>query len=234
MAITSKLSPFVRVVLGALAVASGAAHAGVPLPHNQVKTIRQDVTNYQWRFQPHLRVAHGCVPFPAVDWDGNTNNGLKNSGAHNGECGKSTGQVYVRALWYGGYCAVMYAWYFPKDRGIGGHRHDWENAVVWLSECSANANVLAVSYSGHGSYYKTRSPNMLNERPLIEYGTSGLLNHQLFETRHIGGFQPAIRWMGLPFNARVALTYTSFGAAAVPFTDKTFLRNLDKAYPGRR
>ncbi|CAH1221849.1 hypothetical protein PAECIP111890_05304 [Paenibacillus sp. JJ-223] len=80
------------------------------------------------RFQPYLKVYHGCVPFPAVDAAGNTSGGLQTSGASNGQCSQSTGQVYSRSAWYNGVWAIMYAWYFPKDSpspGLG-HRHDWE------------------------------------------------------------------------------------------------------------
>ncbi|KAA2291439.1 necrosis and ethylene inducing protein, partial [Clostridioides difficile] len=36
------------------------------------------------RFQPFLKVYHGCVPFPAVDQQGNTSAGLNTSGSSNG------------------------------------------------------------------------------------------------------------------------------------------------------
>lgn len=38
------------------------------------------------RFQPFLKVYHGCVPFPAVDQQGNTSAGLNTSGSSNGNC----------------------------------------------------------------------------------------------------------------------------------------------------
>ena len=37
--------------------------------------------------------------------------------------------------------AIMYAWYMPKDQPAhsatgSGHRHEWENTVVWVSDDS--------------------------------------------------------------------------------------------------
>lgn len=52
------------------------------------------------RFQPYLKVYSGCVPFPAVDAQGNTSGGLQPTGAPEGGCSKHTGQVYSRSTWY--------------------------------------------------------------------------------------------------------------------------------------
>lgn len=82
-------------------------------------------------YQPHLYVVNGCVPFPAVDAEGDTkyvhrfsnsklskisltipthSAGLATTGSSNGECSSSTGQIYVRGSAYNGYYALMYAW----------------------------------------------------------------------------------------------------------------------------
>lgn len=66
------------------------------------------------RFQPYLKVYHGCVPFPAVDQQGNTNGGLQTSGSPNGNCSSNTGQVYSRSAWHNGVWAIMYAWVLPE------------------------------------------------------------------------------------------------------------------------
>lgn len=68
------------------------------------------------RFQPYLKVYSGCVPFPAVDAQGNTSGGLQPTGAPEGNCSKHTGQVYSRSTWYNGVWAIMYAWYFQRTR----------------------------------------------------------------------------------------------------------------------
>ena len=65
--------------------------------------------------------------------------GLKPTGDPSGDCSSSTGQVYARAESFNNAFAIMYAWYFPKDQivdggGNAGHRHDWENVVVWIDD----------------------------------------------------------------------------------------------------
>ena len=215
--------------LAVLAAVSSAAHARV-INHDAVVPFKEDVTAYQFKFRPRLKVTDGCVPFPAVNAAGDTGGGLQTTGARNGHCSKSTGQVYVRAKMFNGECAVMYSWYFPKDQVIGGHRHDWEDIVLWLSECTVNARVNAIAYSGHGGYQKTTRVYMNGSNPLVEYGTDGILDHQLFATDQSGGFQPGIRWLGLTAAARTALTTTNFGKANVPFKDANFDANLAKAW----
>lgn len=78
-------------------------------------------------YAPYLKVVNGCVPFPAVDAEGDTKSvslfmnerrnvlmqhsaGLKPTGASDGGCSSNTGQVYVRGTTYGDYYALMYAW----------------------------------------------------------------------------------------------------------------------------
>jgi hypothetical protein len=114
----------------------------------------------QW--QPYLYVEDGCVPFPAVDSTGCTSAGMSPTGDPSGDCDSSTGQVYARAEEYNSAYAIMYSWYFSKDEpswlesvvGVG-HRYDWEDCIVWLSEASANATLLGVSVSFHGSKLST-------------------------------------------------------------------------------
>jgi hypothetical protein len=61
----------------------------------------------------------------------------------------------------------MYSWYMPKDSpssGLG-HRHDWENVVVWLSSASTTATLRGVAISAHGDYQKTSSPSLDGASP---------------------------------------------------------------------
>jgi hypothetical protein len=65
----------------------------------------------------------------------------------------------------------MYSWYMPKDSpstGLG-HRHEWENIVVWLSSATLSATVEGVSVSQHGGYAPSTSPNMAGNSPLVGY-----------------------------------------------------------------
>jgi hypothetical protein len=81
-------------------------------------------------YQPYLYVENGCVPFPAVDAEGDTkyanysernqlltndSAGLATTGASNGDCSSSTGQIYVRGSTYGDYYGLMYAWYVRSN-----------------------------------------------------------------------------------------------------------------------
>ncbi|KAL3417719.1 hypothetical protein PVAG01_10729 [Phlyctema vagabunda] len=184
-------------------------------------------------YQPYLYVVNGCVPFPGVDASGNTNAGLSPTGASNGDCSSSTGQVYVRGATYGGHYAVMYSWYMPKDEpsdGIG-HRHDWEGAIVWLSSSTATtaANILAVCPSAHGGWDCTTSYSLSGTGPLIKYESIWPIDHSMGTTSTVGGQQPLIAWESLPTVAQTALETTDFGDANVPFNNAHFTTNLAAA-----
>ncbi|MCJ2186964.1 NPP1 family protein [Novosphingobium beihaiensis] len=221
-----RLAPWIAAPLALLFTGNAIAAS---IPHDQVQALPADAESYMFKFQPLLKVEDGCVPFPAVDASGNTSGGLAPSGSRNGGCSSSVGQIYVRAQSHYGLCAVMYAWYFPKDQVLDGHRHDWESAVVWLSECSTSATVEAVSYSAHSGYDKSTSPPMSGDHPLARYYTNGFTNHQLGSTSSQGGQQPLIQWEKMPAAARNALTNTNFGSANVPMKDANFANNLVKA-----
>ncbi|RHZ58365.1 hypothetical protein CDV55_106119 [Aspergillus turcosus] len=185
-------------------------------------------------YQPYLKVVNGCVPFPAVDADGNTNAGLAPTGASNGDCASSTGQIYVRGAAYGDYYALMYSWYFPKDEpstGLG-HRHDWEGVIVWLSSSTSTSadNIVAVCPSAHGGWdCSTDGYTLSGTKPLIDYYSIWPVDHQCGLTSTVGGTQPLIAWESLPTVAQTALEDTDFGAANVPFKNANFESNLAKA-----
>ncbi|EDP50906.1 hypothetical protein KXW98_001041 [Aspergillus fumigatus] len=185
-------------------------------------------------YQPYLKVVNGCVPFPAVDAEGNTNAGLAPTGASNGDCASSTGQIYVRGTTYGNYYALMYSWYFPKDEpstGLG-HRHDWEGVIVWLSSSTSTAadNVVAVCPSAHGGWdCSTDGYTLSGTKPLIKYYSIWPVDHQCGLTSTVGGTQPLIAWESLPTVAQTALEDTDFGDANVPFKNANFASNLAKA-----
>lgn len=183
------------------------------------------------KYKPFIKVFHGCVSFPAVDALGNTNGGLAPKGSHNGGCSKSLGQVYARGKTYNGRYAIMYSWYMPKDSpstGLG-HRHEWENIVVWLSSESTSASIVGMSISGHGKYETRTKVDLSGNSPLVGYNSIWPVNHQMVFTSTKGGQQPLIAWDSLTPAARTALDTTNFEAATVPFKDSTFDSNLAKA-----
>jgi hypothetical protein len=92
------------------------------------------------RYEPFLHIASGCQSYTAVNAKGDVSGGLDNSGSSTGGCTDTNrGQTYTRGGWLRGRYGIMYAWYFPKDQlvdtGINaGHRHDWENVVIWIDD----------------------------------------------------------------------------------------------------
>ena len=104
----------------------------------------------------------------------------------------------------------MYSWYMPKDSpstGLG-HRHDWENVVVWLSAQSTSATLTGVAISAHGDYQKNSSPSLQGTSPKIGYISYFPVNHQLIATNDLGGQQPLIAWDSMTAAARSAIENT--------------------------
>jgi hypothetical protein len=206
-----------------------------------------DLGTLYLKYKPYLEVINGCVPFPAVDAAGNTGSvkhsspslylalpiltsvprfsgGLKPTGGSSSGCSSSTGQVYARAMAYNSYWAIMYSWYMPKDEpstGIG-HRHDWENCVVFLSSESTSASVVGMSVSQHSGYSSSTSPSFSGNNPLVGYVSYWPIDHQLIFDSTQGGMQPLIAWESLTTAAQNALQTTDFGDANVPFKDDNF------------
>lgn len=125
--------------------------------------------------------------------------------------------------------------YFPKDEPypLMGHRHDWENTVVWLNNLNGTTkdNIVAVCPSAHGDYKCSRDFSTFDNAtaPLIKYESEKPMNHALGFTSDVGALQPLIAWESLPPPAILALSTTNFGAASVPFIDSNYLKNLGKA-----
>lgn len=120
----------------------------------------------------------------------------------------------------------------PKDEpstGIG-HRHDWEEAIAWLSGDSDDATLVAWSVSAHGGLESSTSPSVSDTHPFAGYVSNWPLDHQLIQTDTQGGMQPLIAWDSLTTAAQDALQNTDFGSAIVPFKDSTFTANLEKGY----
>ncbi|KAL6702740.1 hypothetical protein ACN47E_000974 [Coniothyrium glycines] len=224
-----------------LALASCAVAAPIErravIGHDKVvgfsQTVPSGVTGTLYlKYKPYLKVFNGCVPFPAVDSAGNTGGGLATSGDSDGGCSSSTGQVYTRSGTYNGAYAIMYSWYFPKDSpssGLG-HRHDWENIVVWLSSQSTTATIRGIAISAHGDYNKETSPPLSGTRPKIGYQSTWPVNHQLISTSDQGGEQPLIAWESMTAAARSAIESTDFGDATPSFRDSNFQSYLAEAF----
>ena len=122
----------------------------------------------------------------------------------------------------------MYAWYFPKDAGA--HRHDWEDIVVWLSDRTNSARVLGISYSEHGSYSRKRGNSPLDgSHPTVLYDSDGT-SHRMFPEKRIkGSMQPLINYAQIPDQAHIALRDRDWRKANVPFIDRNYVTQLEKA-----
>lgn len=125
----------------------------------------------------------------------------------------------------------MYSWYFPKDEpssGIG-HRHDWENAVVFLSSDSVDATFVALVVSEHGGYV-AGTPTFDGTHPYVGYKSDWPIDHALIFTSTEGGTQPLIAYDSMTQAARDAIETTDFGSALSSFKNSDFTAYLAKAY----
>ncbi|KAH8655334.1 necrosis inducing protein [Xylariales sp. PMI_506] len=236
------LAAYLSTLIGAALAAPQALHRRADIAHDAVVAFAETVPDtvigdLMLKWKPYLYVVDGCVPFPAVDAEGNTSGGLKPTGSPSGSCSSSTGQIYSRAESYNNAFAIMYSWYFPKDEpswlealvGIG-HRYDWEGIVVWLSDDTADATLLGVAASYHGDYVTSTDPSLSSDHPLIKYYTAyDILDHSCGFTDTVGGMQPLIAWDSLPTVSQEALADKDWGSANVPFIDSNFETNLAEA-----
>nr|B0B0Q6.1 RecName: Full=Necrosis-inducing protein NPP1 [Phytophthora cinnamomi]CAL47421.1 necrosis-inducing protein [Phytophthora cinnamomi] len=198
-----------------------------------------------------FHITDGCHPYPAVQADGSVSGGLEWSGADDGDCkGSAWGsQVYARSAWYNNKYAIMYAWYFPKGKGRqhvhklhSGHRHEWEFAVVWVDQPSADhSNLLGVSMSFGPSFHKEApvQPEHVvgSSIKLDSYSTFWGAKQGLRVTTDIGTTQDLIQWEQLTDAARASLTETNFDIdeavvpVEMPLKDDVFQLKLNSTYP---
>ncbi|KAB5576221.1 necrosis inducing protein-domain-containing protein [Coniochaeta sp. 2T2.1] len=174
------------------------------------------------KYKPFLLAINGCVPFPAVDASGNTRTRnirlqqwrlLKQH--RTSLCSRCNLQRKIRH-----HVQLVHAKDSPSS-GLG-HRHDWENVVVWLSLSSTSAQALGPAVSQDGGYSKTTTPASSGTRPLVRYVSYWALDHQLIADDSVGGSQPLVAWESLTAAAQMALTVTDFESAKVPFKDSAF------------
>jgi hypothetical protein len=165
-------------VFGALTAASPVTKRDIltPLPG------AADAT--ESRFQPLLDFdSDGCYNTAAIDPSGYTNPGKGATGTPQGDCRDppqlDNSNAYSRKRCNNGYCAIMYEYYFEKDQAVmgsflGGHRHDWENIVVFTQ----GDNVVRVAPSCHGGYDgASNSFPADGPRPQLVYHKDGVGTH---------------------------------------------------------
>ncbi|MCE7003751.1 NPP1 family protein [Kibdelosporangium philippinense] len=190
----------------------------------------------------------GCYNTPAIGPDGTLNPGLSLGGDVNGSCRDQSDldntNVYSRSKCNNGWCAHMYAYYFEKDQaalgpGSAGHRHDWEDIVVWVQD----DQVKFVSVSQHASY-ETKSVNDVrfeDTHAKIVYHKDSVSTHAFRHANgndeppenHEGIWQrgPLVGWDNFPSGLRDTLSAADFGSATLKLVDGRFNDALAKAKP---
>lgn len=198
----------------------------------------------------------GCLPSAGISRTGAQNSGLKTSGTITGDCRSgnflltsNTLHRYVCKTSSGNqYCAHFYALYFEKDQLFhyfgGGHRHDWEHAVVWTK----NGVVTHGSYSAHGDLFtKTASELPFENGHLkIVYHKDGVTTHAFrfaksneYAENPYGSFltPTIISWYQVEGDGvtnqqmRNKLNSYNYGSATIPMKDSNFLANVNNNLP---
>lgn len=215
------------------------AAAANPIDHDEVARLSGSVDADQATFLPLLKVVRGCQPYAAVQDDGSYSGGLKNSGGESSGCqNNGSGQTIVRTQCGEGVCAHMYALYFPKDQGtvldiavpVVGHRHEWENVVVWVKDGA----VAAVSFSQHSGYAVKRPGDVVlkGTNVSVQYDADGG-THIFRPGSGDGNLMPApVSFESVTTAARNTLNdRETFGEIDFPERDDNFAAKLDAARP---
>jgi Necrosis inducing protein (NPP1) len=230
-------------VTAAIASSIGSAAAATSIAHDSVTRLTGSVTGDEAKYLPLLQIENGCAPYSAVQDDGSYSGGLNNSGGEDAGCkGNGTGQAIVRSQCdAAGLCAHMYALYFPKDQGMAGgvaiqgvgHRHEYENVVVWVK----NGSMAAVSFSHHSGYdvRKPEEVTMVGTSVIAKYGRQAIGTHS-FEPGDGGGggepFPAPVSFDSVTKAAHDTLNDPStFGGIDFPERDDIFATKLGEAHP---
>lgn len=215
---------FNKNLLALLASASAVAASPVDISKRDVLSpLPENAYPDALKFQPYMDFdTDSCYQTAAVDPDGNTNPGLqhKNTGITE-NCRKvnrlDNSNTYSRQRCNGGWCAIMYEYYFEKDvvtKGSpvdGGHRHDWENVVVFTQ----NGELKGVATSCHSGYGNAEySPRTDGTHPLVVYHKDGVESHCIRTAndgedpendKGVWFRAPLVGWNGWPGSTRDSL-----------------------------
>lgn len=93
--------------------------------------------------------------------------------------------MYARADYFADKLPIMYAWYImpktePSRAANVSHPHNWNNAVVWLSDDTDTAALVGMSISQGSSYEQSKSPltpALDGARPLLYYDSNSTSAH---------------------------------------------------------
>ena len=209
------------------------------IPHNAVEPIKTNVdpNSIFMKFRPHLKVDWGCVPFPAVNPNGDVSHGLRFGGTPWGHCSKSVGQVYARQGHYVHsvnnetihHHGLMYAWFFPKEGRVLGHRYGWQSIVLWLDN-KVEQNPLFLAYSSLDEYKFDKKYAHRGRHPVLAKEYDKLWT----DVNTDGGVQPLASWDHLSDQAKHSLNGFKWGkdgfSKRCPFNDNNFQEYLELAW----
>ncbi|KAK4230059.1 necrosis inducing protein, partial [Podospora fimiseda] len=229
---------------------------GTPLitTRDRLEPLPNNASGLEKMYQPVMDFdTDGCYAAAAISPSGSINGGQlagarpESDCRHNGALFQSN--VYSRARCNNGWCAIMYEYYFEKDQMmlgslLGGHRHDWENTVVFVD--MKENKVKRVSPSCHDKYEKpTHSPQMFNSHPKVVYHkhegrTHCIRNANVDDDKNIenhtkGWFQgKLVGWEGWPHQwmrdtVTNGWTWSRDGGIRPKFGDRDFADRLAKA-----
>ncbi|TLD21417.1 hypothetical protein PspLS_09270 [Pyricularia sp. CBS 133598] len=220
------------------------------------KALPQKADARYLRFQPSMDFdTDGCYNWPAIDKTGGLSTGLpsgttvpsRSSGCRD-PSDLDNNNVYARRRCNRGWCAYMYAYYFPKDvgafLGAGGHRHDWEHVIVWTKsdvgagDVYGNERVRYVAASAHGGYdvKSVGDVRMDGTHAKIVYHLDGIRTHAFrFASKDDDKIENAkgvwfrgdlVSWDGFPSGVRLKLLAADFGGAHLALKDGDFTQDL--------
>ncbi|KAK2594356.1 hypothetical protein QQS21_007916 [Conoideocrella luteorostrata] len=126
------------------------------------------------RYQPVLDYdMDSCYNVPAIDAQGNVNKGLGHSGTTVAKYCRDAEDLDDQNV---------YEHYFEKDIAVSyvdccGHRHEWENIVVFVQDGQRNASF--VSASTHQTYIRRNASEVRfqGSHPKIVYHKDGISTH---------------------------------------------------------
>jgi hypothetical protein len=235
-----RLSMSVPVLTATLLASTAVGGALEGLPENASAEVKRLAPLFAFD-------SDSCFPSAAISPDGTLNRGLKIGGGITGECRDpeqlEQANTYVRRAEFrvgsDVFTATMYALYFKKDQIAplaGGHRHDWENVVLWQT----NGRLTHVAFSAHGGYAVRAAGDLSfkNGRVAAVYhkewyvthcmrpaGAADVRSSRLFVTPKlvdVDSMDPKLR---------AALQNNDWGKAMWPFEPGYFMKLLQRAWP---
>jgi hypothetical protein len=234
--------------LSALVLTVWAAPALADPPRN----LPQNAGGYEQSFSPAYDYdTDGCYATPAIGPDGTLNGGLKTTGAVNGNCRDQwdldNSQTYARSKCNNGWCAIVYASYFEKDQavagsGLGGHRHDWEHVVSWVSQTTDQVEYVSTTQHSSQVTYPRSQVRFEGSHPKAVYHKDGASTHFFRLANgndeppenhyHNWRYPPLVDWNGFPtVELRDKLMTADFGSATIKIKDGSFESLLNAAKP---